>query len=238
MPPFPWLDNAFLAKFDRDREAPVRDERGLCIPCKAGEVGELLGRIDPGKVTMRFDGYVGDAATDSKILRNVKEPGDAYFRSGDLLKKDWLGFYYFVDRIGDTFRWKGENVSTNEVADVCMRHPLVELANVYGVEVPASDGRAGMAALTLKPGAHFEPEAFYAYLMGALPAYAAPLFVRLLGEASITATFKLKKTELVKDGFDPKATKDLVFYRDDRRRTFELCDDDAFARIQRGQIRL
>lgn len=238
MPPIPWLDNAFLAKFDRDREVPLRDARGLCIPCKPGEVGELLGRIDPGRVTMRFDGYLSDNATDSKILRNVKEHGDAYFRSGDLLKKDWLGFYYFVDRIGDTFRWKGENVSTNEVADVAMRHPAVDLANVYGVAVPQTDGRAGMAAMTLKPGAHFEPQSFYEHVMGALPAYAAPCFVRLLGEANVTATFKLKKTELIADGYDPAKTKDLLFYRDDRRRTFELLDENAHAGIGRGDIRL
>ena len=238
MPPFPWLDNAFLAKFDRDREAPLRDERGLCIPCKPGEVGELLGRIDPGKVTMRFEGYLGDAATDSKILRDVKTPGDAYFRSGDLLKKDRLGFYYFVDRIGDTFRWKGENVSTNEVADVVMRHAVVDLANVYGVEVPGADGRAGMAAILLKPGRHFEPQAFYEHVMSALPSYAAPCFVRLLGEASVTATFKLKKTELLADGIDPRKTTDLLFYRDDRHRTFELLDERAFDALERGEVKV
>lgn len=237
MPPFPWLDNAFLAKFDRDREVPLRDARGLCIPCKPGEVGELLGRIDPSRVTMRFDGYLGDSATDSKILRDVKAPGDAYFRSGDLLKKDRLGFYYFVDRIGDTFRWKGENVSTNEVADVVMRHPVVELANVYGVAVPRADGRAGMAAILLMPGKHFEPQAFYEHVMGALPSYAAPCFVRLLGEANVTATFKLKKTDLVADGIDPRKTTDLLFYRDDRGRTFELLDERAYDALERGDLK-
>ncbi len=237
MPPFPWLDNAFLAKFDRDREVPLRDARGLCIPCKPGEVGELLGRIDPSRVTMRFDGYLGDSATASKILRDVKAPGDAYFRSGDLLKKDRLGFYYFVDRIGDTFRWKGENVSTNEVADVVMRHPVVELANVYGVAVPRADGRAGMAAILLMPGKHFEPQSFYEHVMGALPSYAAPCFVRLLGEANVTATFKLKKTDLVADGIDPRKTKDLLFYRDDRGRTFELLDERAYDALERGDLK-
>ncbi len=238
MPPIPWLDNAFLAKFDRDKEAPIRDARGLCVACKPGEVGELLGRIDPGRVTMRFDGYMGDSATDAKILRNVKEHGDAYFRSGDLLKKDWLGFYYFVDRIGDTFRWKGENVSTNEVADVCMQHPVVDLANVFGAEVPNADGRAGMAALYLKPGCHFEPQSFYDHVTKALPSYAAPAFVRLLGEASITATFKLKKTDLMRDGIDPHATSDPLFYRNDRQRTFEPLDEEAYRALQRGELKV
>ncbi len=238
MPPLWWLDNAFLARFDRDKEVPVRDARGLCVPCKPGEVGELLGRIDPAKVTMRFDGYLGEAATSAKILRDVKEPGDAYFRSGDLLKKDRLGFYYFVDRIGDTFRWKGENVSTSEVGDVCMSHPAVELANVYGVSVPNADGRAGMAALLLSPGAHFDPQSFFEHVTKSLPAFAAPVFIRLLGEASVTATFKLKKTELLADGFDPSKTADVLFYRDDRARTYELLDEPAFARIERGELRV
>jgi fatty-acyl-CoA synthase len=238
MPPIPGHNNAFLAKFDRDTEAPVRGPRGFCIECKAGETGELLGKIDPTKVLSRFEGYLGEEATEAKIIRNVKEKGDAYFRSGDLLKRDLLGFFYFVDRIGDTFRWKGENVSTNEVGDVCMRHDGVELANVYGVQVPGADGRAGMAALVLTAGGHFSPERFYEHVMGALPPYAAPLFVRLLGEASVTATFKLKKTDLEREGFDPKGVADLLFYRDDARRTYQALDEASFSRITRGEIRL
>jgi fatty-acyl-CoA synthase len=238
MPPFFWLDNAFLARFDRETEAPMRGPDGLCIPCKAGEIGELLGRIDPAKVTMRFEGYLGDSATNAKIVRNVKAPGDMYFRSGDLLKKDWLGFYYFADRIGDTFRWKGENVSTNEVGDVCMRHDGVELASVYGVEVPGADGRAGMVALSFTEGAHFSPERFYEHVMGALPPYAAPLFVRLIREAAVTATFKLKKTDLQQEGFDPDKVSDLVFVRNDKARTFEPLDNASHIAITSGERRL
>ncbi|HTJ84035.1 MAG TPA: long-chain-acyl-CoA synthetase [Polyangiaceae bacterium] len=238
MPPLPWLDNAFLAKFDREAGAPIRDARGRCVACKTGEVGELLGRIDPTKVTMRFEGYLGEAATSSKILRDVKEPGDAYFRSGDLLKKDLFGFYYFVDRVGDTFRWKGENVSTNEVADALSGHDGVDVAVVYGVAVPGADGRAGMAALVLKDDACFSPERFYEHAMQELPPYAAPLFVRLPVAAHLTATFKLKKTELADEGFDPRKVKDLLFVRDDRQRTYAPLDHDAFDRIVRGELRL
>ncbi|NUP12109.1 MAG: long-chain-acyl-CoA synthetase [Polyangiaceae bacterium] len=238
MPPIPWLNNAFLAKFDQRADTHVRDAQGLCVECKAGEVGELLGRIDPSRVTMRFEGYLGDASTDAKILRNVKERGDAYFRSGDLLRRDWLGFYYFVDRIGDTFRWKGENVSTIEVGDVCGRHDGVEMANVYGVSVPGADGRAGMAALSLSPGAHFSPDRFYEHVMRALPPYAAPLFVRLLSEQNMTATFKLKKNDLQREGFDPHAVNDHLFYRDDRHKTYQVLDDTAFDGIKTGGLRL
>lgn len=238
MPPLPWLNNAFLAKFDPRGERHVRNGRGMCIECKAGEVGELLGRIDPTRVTTRFEGYLGDEPTDAKILRDVKEPGDAYFRSGDLLKRDWLGFYYFVDRIGDTFRWKGENVSTIEVGDVCGNHEGVQTANIYGVTVPGADGRAGMAALSLTAGGHFSPERFYEHVTKHLPPYAAPLFVRLLPEQEMTATFKLKKTELQSEGFDPAVVRDLLFYRDDRHKTFEVLDATAFERIRAGEIRL
>jgi fatty-acyl-CoA synthase len=237
MPPLPGYDNAFLAKFDRDTEAPVRDARGRCVECAVGEEGELLGRIDPSKSTMRFEGYLGEEATRSKILRDVKEPGDAYFRSGDLLRRDAWGFYYFVDRIGDTFRFKGENVSTNEVGDVCSSFEGVELANVYGVAIPHVEGRAGMVALSLVHGASFSPERFYEHVRGALPSYAAPLFVRLLPEAKVTVTFKLKKTDLVDEGFDPARTEDLLFYRDDAASTYQVLDAEAFARIHAGSIR-
>ncbi len=237
MPPVPGLNNAFLAKFDRDKEMPVRDKRGRCIPCDVDEPGELLGRIDPKYVTARFDGYLGEDATNAKILRDVVKKGDAYFRSGDLMRRDLWGFYYFVDRIGDTFRWKGENVATNEVQDALGRYAVVESSNVYGVTVPGADGRAGMAALALKPGAHFSPEPFYEHAVRSLPPYAVPAFVRLLPEAEMTATFKLKKTDLQREGYDPRKTEDLLFYRDDARRSYEPIDAEVFARIERGDLR-
>ncbi len=236
MPPI--VDNAFLAKFDPETELPVRDARGRCIACKAGEVGELLGRIDPDRVISRFDGYVSDEATQAKILRDVEKKGDAFFRSGDLMRKDFWGFYYFVDRIGDTFRWKGENVATNEVQDAIGKLDVIESANVYGVGVPNAEGRAGMAALALKEGACFSPERFYEHVTGLLPAYAVPLFVRLLSSAEITATFKLKKIDLVKAGYDPTKTEDLLFYRDDRKRSYEPIDERVHAAILAGQIRI
>lgn len=237
MPPIPQLDNAFLARFDQETEMPVRDKKGRCIKCKPGEVGELLGRIDDKYVTSRFDGYVGEEATKAKIIRDVEKKGDAFFRSGDLMKKDVWGFYYFVDRIGDTFRWKGENVATNEVQDAIGKFGPVESSNVFGVTIPGTDGRAGMAALAFKSGAHFAPEAFYEHVTKLLPAYAVPAFVRLLPEAAITATFKLKKVDMVNDGYDPSKTRDMLFFRDDRRRSYEPIDDGVHARILGGEIR-
>jgi fatty-acyl-CoA synthase len=237
MPPVPGYDNTFLARFDHDRQMPARDRKGRCIPCRPGEVGELLGRIDESKVMTRFDGYASKEDTEKKILRDVEKKGDAFFRSGDLMKRDWLGFYYFVDRIGDTFRWKGENVSTNEVAEVCSRFPGVETANVYGVQVPGADGRAGMIALALGEKGVFRPETFYAHVDSSLPAYARPAFVRLVTATSLTATFKLKKNELQAEGFDPRKTSDLLFYRDDARRSYEPLDAAAHERVLRGALR-
>jgi fatty-acyl-CoA synthase len=238
MPPLPGLNNAYLARFDPDTEAPVRNARGRCIPCKAGEVGELLGRIDPTRVTARFDGYLGDDATNAKILRDVEKKGDAFFRSGDLMRRDFWGFYYFVDRIGDTFRWKGENVATNQVQDALGSFPTVESSNVYGVALPGTDGRIGMAALALKTGAHFSPEPFYEHAMRALPIFAVPGFIRLLPEAEMTATFKLKKMDLQREGFDPSKTRDLLFVRDDKKRSYEPIDQDTYTAIMNRTIRL
>src|SRR6185295_133003 len=127
-------------------EKPVRGGDGLCIECEDGEAGEAIGKIvnEPGKT---FDGYSKSADTEKKVLHDVFVKGDAWFRTGDLLKRDALGYFYFVDRIGDTFRWKGENVSTNEVAEVLNVVPGIKEANVYGVAIPGQDGRAGMASI-------------------------------------------------------------------------------------------
>jgi len=237
VPPGP-LNNALLVKYDPETQTPVRDADGRCIPCKPGEVGELLGEIDNDKVIRRFDGYLDDEATSGKILRDVVEPGDAWFRTGDLLRRDRLYFYYFVDRIGDTFRWKGENVSTNEVADALVRHAPIEIANVYGVKVPGADGRAGMAALVMHEEASFDPDAFYAHVERELPPFARPAFVRVVDTASLTATFKLKKVELVKEGFDPDVVDDPLFVRDEDAGTYASLDEDMHSRVEAGEIRL
>src|SRR6267154_3528834 len=146
----PFLAHRFpaaIVKSDTGKGEPLRDERGLCIPCAPHEVGEAIGRIEGRNPGSRFDGYTDARDSEKKILRDVFKPGDAWFRTGDLMRRDQQGYFYFVDRIGDTFRWKGENVSTSEVAETVNRFPGIRDANVYGVEVPGRDGRAGMAAI-------------------------------------------------------------------------------------------
>ncbi|HEY0301926.1 MAG TPA: long-chain-acyl-CoA synthetase, partial [Rhizomicrobium sp.] len=198
-----------IVKFDIERELPVRGPGGFCIECADDEAGEAIGKIEdaPGR---SFDGYSKASETQKKILHDVFKKGDAWFRTGDLLRRDRHGYFYFVDRIGDTFRWKGENVATSEVAEALGVVPGVHEANVYGVAIPGMDGRAGMAALVTGPG--FDMAALAAALAGNLPAYARPLFVRLQPRMEITGTFKQRKVELVKEGFDPETIREPLYW--------------------------
>jgi fatty-acyl-CoA synthase len=191
---------------------------------------------DPANIGSHFEGYATEAATQRKVLRNVFKPGDAWVRTGDLMRKDEKGFFYFVDRIGDTFRWKGENVATSEVAEVLSSFPGVAHAIVYGVSVPGADGRAGMATLVLT-GA-IDLDVFKAHMSSRLPSYARPLFLRLRQELDVTGTFKYAKTELVRAGFDPAASSDPLYFFNARADAFEALGQDTYQRIFAGQIRL
>ena len=202
--------NVDLVKFDMEAEAPMRGPDGHCIPCAPDEVGEAVGRIDPSDARFRFDGYGSEEDTEKKILRDVFEPGDAWFRTGDLMTRDELGYYYFVDRVGDTFRWKSENVATGEVAEA-FAFDGIEQANVYGVEVKGHSGRAGMAAL-VTAGKQLDLEALHAHVHANLPAYARPLFLRLQEQTDTTGTFKFRKVDLVKQGFDPAKIEDPIYF--------------------------
>ena len=161
------------------------------------------------------------AARDSekKILRDVFAPGDAWMRSGDLMRKDSRGFYFFADRIGDSFRWRGENVSTFEVAQTLAGCPGVRDVNVYGVAVPGHEGRAGMAALVIDRG--FRSGGSRRHVEAALPPYARPLFLRLSKELEITGTFKHRAQALAAQGFDPGTIQDVLYFAAAGRR--RLC---------------
>ncbi len=204
-----WLT---LVRFDIERGEHLRDDRGHLIECEAGEVGELLVRLgaQPVSAAVEYRGYTDPKATEAKILTDVFIEGDRYFRTGDLLRRDEDDFFYFVDRIGDTFRWKGENVSTAEVADILTRAPFVQEATVVGVPIPGHDGQAGLAALVLREGSPFDPDAF-AEIVRELAPYAQPRFVRLLPRLSTTATFKVQKGALRKEGADPRRIDDPLY---------------------------
>ncbi len=227
-----------LVRFDVEREQPVRNERGFCIACAPNEVGEAIGKIvhDPKRPGARFEGYARKSEDDTKILRNVFEPDDAWFRTGDLMRKDENGYFYFVDRIGDTFRWKGENVSTSEVAEAICRYPGIVEANVYGVPVPGKDGRAGMAALVVD--GDLDLSRLHEHLVKCLPDYARPLFLHIRGSIEMTSTFKQKKLDLVRQGFDPSLTADAIYFNDAERRAFVRLDPALYARICKGEVRV
>jgi fatty-acyl-CoA synthase len=236
--PAPGLTVA-LVRYDPEREAPLRDAAGRCIPCADGEAGELLGRISEGRTAAgRFEGYTSREASEKKILRDVFRPGDAWFRSGDLLRRDADGYYHFVDRLGDTFRWKGENVSSEEVARALDALPAIARSVVYGVSVPGAEGRAGMAALVLREGEAFDGEALFSHVERALPPFARPAFVRLPAELETTATLKLTKGALREAGFDPARGSDPLFVRDDARRAYVPLGPAEAAAIRSGALRL
>jgi len=213
MGPLLWkLSGMKLVKFDVLKEEPIKDKNGFCIECGPNEAGELLGEIDTSDPMKGFDGYHGNAkATQSKILKDAFKKGDAYFRTGDLLKRDTRGCWFFVDRIGDTFRWKGENVSTTEVTEVISVFPGMKEVNVYGVAIPGMDGRACCAGVVVS---EVDWEKFAKHCKDNLPVYAQPLFLRILPKIDITGTFKHQKVELRTEGCDVTKVKDPMFWFD------------------------
>jgi fatty-acyl-CoA synthase len=228
---------AAIIRLDIDAGIPVRNQDGLCIPCARGEAGEAVGRIgiaDDGGG--RFEGYTDAGETEKKILRNVLVSGDAWFRTGDLMKIDEGGYFHFVDRVGDTFRWKGENVATSEVNEAILDCPGVIEASTYGVAIPGADGRAGMAGIVVDD--RFDLTGFWNHVARRLPAYARPVAIRLCAALDTTETFKQKKRELVREGFDPALVKDPLFFRDEKSGTYRPIDTACYARILDGSIRL
>ncbi|CCE00916.1 long-chain-acyl-CoA synthetase [Bradyrhizobium sp. STM 3809] len=228
---------ASIIRLDDEQSAPLRGPDGLCQPCARGEVGEAIGRI--GKADDgggRFEGYTDRTATEKKILRNVFAQGDAWFRTGDLMRQDEQGFFYFVDRVGDTFRWKGENVSTSEVTEAILQCPGVAEASTYGVAVPGTDGRAGMAALVVTQD--FDLARLSSELARRLPAYAQPVALRITPSLQSTETFKQKKQQLMRDGFDPSIVSEPLYMRDAATGAYRALDAALYAQIATGEIRL
>jgi fatty-acyl-CoA synthase len=238
-----WAERRFVVKvvrFDIEREEPVRGPDGRCIECAPNEVGEIIGQIlnDPTKPANRFEGYSDKAATERKILRDAFAPGDAWFRSGDLLKRDERGYFFFVDRIGDTFRWKGENVATSQVSEAITVFPGVADCTVLGVALPGYDGRAGMAVIVLEEGAPFDLAAFRAHLRRNLPDYARPIFLRIRQSLELTGTFKQRKIDLVQEGIDPTVVTDPLFVDHPRESRFLALDTTLHADITSRRLRL
>ena len=227
---------AAIVRYDAATGGPSRDAQGRCIRCATDEAGEAIGRIaTPAEGgANRFEGYTDGADSERKVLRDVFAPGDAWFRTGDLMRRDAAGFFYFVDRVGDTFRWKGENVSTAEVADVLAACPGVTAATVYGVELQGCEGRAGMAALAVTPA--FSPDTLAAHVAVALPPYARPVLLRLCEDLETTETFKLKKTALAAEGFDPSRFSDDLFWLEEG--AYRRFTPPTYDKLIAGQLRI
>ena len=227
-----------LLRFDVESGEPRRNADGFCERCAVNEVGEAVGLIPAAgrEPAGRFEGYADPEATARKVLRNVFKAGDSWYRTGDLMRRDELGFYYFVDRVGETYRWKGENVSTAEVLTALTAGRGVLDGVVYGVTVPGADGRAGTAALVVD--ANFDLAVFRTEVAQRLPAYARPVFLRLLPSIESTGTFKPRKQELVQAGFDPARIKDPLYFDDARTQRYIPVDAALFAAISAGAIRI
>lgn len=225
-----------LVQFDTEGVEPVRDKQGFCVPVGPGEPGLLLAQV-LGRHP--FVGYHGPRElSERKLVRDVRRHGDVYYNSGDLLSMDREGFLYFCDRLGDTFRWKGENVSTREVEGVLSLVDFLQEVNVYGVSVPGCEGKVGMAAVHLAPGQTFDGQRLYQHVCTWLPAYAVPHFIRIQDTMEITSTFKLVKSQLVREGFNVGVIADSLFVLDSQAQTFRPLTPDTYKAVCEGTWKL
>ncbi|XP_058473130.1 long-chain fatty acid transport protein 2 [Solea solea] len=225
-----------ILKYDPQSNEPVRADSGRCIRANIGEAGIL---VAPLTAINQFLGYAGNKVqSEKKLLRDVFKAGDVYFNTGDLLLQDHRDFLYFHDRIGDTFRWKGENVSTTEVSEVVGLLEFIKEASVYGVTVPGREGRAGMAAIVLQHDHKLNGTQLFNHLARALPAYAWPRFLRVQTSLDVTETFKQKKMQLVQEGFNVDIIRDPLFYLDISQKDYIFMTGSVYQDIVSGKINL
>ncbi|XP_070706668.1 long-chain fatty acid transport protein 6 [Pempheris klunzingeri] len=225
-----------LVRYDMVRDEPVKDQHAFCQRVKRGETGLLLSKVS---AISPFFGYAGSKQlTEKKLMRNVFVKGDAYFNTGDLMAEDQEGFICFRDRVGDTFRWKGENVATTEVTEILGQVDFIQEVNVYGVEIPGHEGRAGMAATIVRPGLEFDGKKLFEHVMRDLPAYARPLFIRLQEVMEMTSTFKQQKFQLVQSGFNPSTICDPLYVLDYQQKDYIPLIDSIYQSILAGERKL
>lgn len=227
-----------LVKVDIETAQPLRNAAGCCERTATNEVGEALGQILDARTSPagRFEGYADPEASAQKVLHDVFSSGDAWYRTGDLMRRDERGFFYFVDRIGDSYRWKGENVSSTEVGAALAGCSGVIEALVYGVALPGADGKAGMAALVV--GSDFEVSALREEVAARLPDYARPLFLRIVPALEVTGTLRPLKQGLLREGFDPALTGDPLYFDDRRRGAYVRIDAALFDRLWSDTLRV
>lgn len=230
-----WLYPVALLKIDEETEKPLRGPDGLCIRCKPGEPGIFVAKINSNKPWHDFSGYTDKEASEQKVIHDVFVKGDRVFNSGDILIMDDFGYFYFKDRTGDTFRWRGENVSTSEVEAVISNITNFKDATVYGVEIPGTEGRAGMIAICDLNNS-LDLKRLQEKLKQVLPTYARPVFIRVLSELPMTGTFKIKKKDIQREGFDIKKIKDPIYFLN--KDTYTKMTDEHYNDIIEGKFRL
>lgn len=225
-----------VAVFDHEHERIVRGDNGFAKKCRPGETGMFLARIT---AINSFAGYRDNPeATAARIIHDVFRSGDRYFVSNDLMQLHDRDYVSFVDRLGDCFRWKGELVSTNEVADILNHFSGFADCNVYGVNVNGCEGRVGMVALTIRDGVDIEWERFADYVTGNLPGYARPAFIRIRKEMDVTSSFKQCKINLQMEGFDPGVIHDPLYFFEPIKKAYQPLTRDDYRSIQGGQLRI
>jgi len=230
-----WLKMGEVVKYDMEKEDIVRDSEGFAVKCKPEETGLFLAAISS---INPFSGYKNNKyETKSKIIEDVFKKGDKYFISGDLFKMHKKRYVSFADRLGDTFRWKGELVSTNEVSDLLSRFGVFEDCNVYGVIVNGMEGRAGMAALTLLQGEKLDFNSFESYVKENFAVYARPYFIRISREKDVTTSFKQVKSNLQRDGFNPALIKDPLYFLDPGKLKYIKISKKVYDDIEKGVYR-
>lgn len=222
---------------DEHTGQPIRNKNGLCVKIKAGETGEFVGKITFGDPTRAFDGYANKEATKKKIIYNVFRKGDCAFASGDLLTMDKYGYLYFKDRSGDTFRWKGENVSTMELESIISNILQLTDCIIYGVEIPGCEGRAGMAAIRVK-NIQLNINDLLEKMLTKLPIFMIPVFIRLVDQLELTSTHKMPKVTYRHQGFNPAIINDPLYFFDSKNLKYIPMNDRLYEELINGKLRI
>ncbi len=229
------LPGIVLAKVDPETGEFYRDKKGFCVKCKPGDIGMALNELDKGTF---FTGYKDKEKTQKKLMYNVFEKNDTYFNTGDMLKLHENLWVSFADRFGDTFRWKGENVSTLEVETILNSYPPIQMCAVYGVAIPNTEGTAGMAAIKLNPSTDFEIDDFSRFVVNVLPRYSIPIFIRIRNELELTGPLKIKKTNLRREAYDVNSIQDQLFFWDSSTKKYVALDKSIYQNILEGKLKI
>ncbi|MHA1257851.1 MAG: AMP-binding enzyme, partial [Promethearchaeota archaeon] len=224
-----------LAKVNPETGEFYKNEKRYCIKCKPGDIGMGLLKL---KESSFFTGYKSKEKTESKMIHNVFRKNDTFFNTGDMLKLHDDLWISFVDRFGDTFRWKSENVSTLEVESILNSFPAIHMAAVYGVAIPNTEGKAGMAAIKLDPALKFDVGEFSRFVVDVFPGYSIPMFIRIRDDLETAGPYKIKKVDLRKEAYDVSIIQDPLNFWDSRMKKYIQLTDSLYQDLMDGKLRI